>query len=230
MALLLVTARLQAPVAAWTPLHLDGLLCAGAFGARRHLRRTDPEDAIEIPPIPIPRLDAFGTWCYLTSAWIWPEQTRRGREAFVRRKDSEDIMYRDSPWTPNAGPEKAYYMPVPTIEAPTVSWLVIGDRKGVRDALRSIRQVGILRRQGYGIVSAWSVEDAPSGTEYVHVLVGPDGRAARHLPATWTIGESEFGSYQPPYWHPARQRAIRVALGTPCVLRPEIVTALAGYR
>lgn len=230
MSLCRVTAHLSAPVASYHPLHLDGVLAAKAFDTEHHLTRQCDADAIVDPPIPVARLHLLGARCCLCTAWIWPEDAVRGREHFTTRKDTEDIERRSGPWQVSAGPEKARHMPVPTIEAASVSWLCIGRRASLREILRYVPSVGMLRRQGYGTVREWEVETLADDLPKALVLVDPEGRAARHLPGAWATGATEQGAYEAPYWHPARTAATRIATGTPCILRSDVLAAVQGYR
>lgn len=231
MPVCLITAHLQSPVANWSPLHLDALLLARSVEAEHHLSRTSPESQIYYPPIPIARIDVLGTWCYICSAWIWPEDAKPGREHITRRKDAEDLEWRAGRWSPRAGPERACDVIVPTVEAPYVSWLAVGRADGIRAALRRCVAIGPYRRAGLGRVSRWYVEVV----RYLSprdVLIDPEtGLARRHLPPQWVQPQVaiEYGAYRPPYWHPAMWEE-RVGMGTPCVLRDEVLARLEELR
>lgn len=225
-----VTARLASPVAAYYPLHLDSVLAAAAVGTGHHIQISSPEADIVDPEIPIFRLRALGARCYLSTAWIWPSAATRGRTHFTARRDPEDIEAREGPWHVKTGPEKARHVPVPTIESPSVSWIVVGGRRGLLNALRHVRSVGMLRRQGYGTVAEWDVVQAVD-TPPIRTLVDDANCAARHLPASWCAeGAVERGAYEAPYWHPARTRELRVPVGTPCVLRLAVLEALTRVK
>lgn len=220
---------MAAPIATRDVIHLDSLLasahptCVGRKLTRGHL-----PDEIEYPPLPVARLDCAGEWVYMTSAAIWPDEARRGREHFTTRKDATDIEIRAGTWSASSGPERAYQVPVPTTETPRVSWLAIGDRRGVRLLLRRVRHVGIYRRQGYGIVQRWEVEVVDAAPE--RVLVSPDGLAARHLPAAWCEPGAAVsgGRWLPPYWHPDGGAMVRA--GARADVRGEVLGRLERMR
>jgi hypothetical protein len=230
VSVLLVTARLSAPVATSQAIHLDSVLLQAhpdVHGAP--LSRGDPETAIVVPPLPIARIDALGAWTFVCSAHALPEEARRGREHLVKRKDAEDVEHRARRWTPRSGHERIYHLPVPTLLTPRLSWVCVGDRRGVMELLRRVRSVGAMRRHGFGAVVEWVVErvdEAPA-----RAIVDAGGRAARHLPAEWTTMADaiDVGPSAPPYWHPARARA-RVPAGSRCTLRPEVDEVLARCR
>jgi len=228
VSVLLVRAYLSAPFVSYHPVHLDSLLlqahpdCHG-----KHLAKGEP-----LPPypgLPLARLDALGATGFAASAHLLPGVARPGLERFAKRLDASDLHLRERPWNPSAGPERAYCLPVPTTESPWVAWLAVGTRGGVLDLLRRVRQVGGLRRQGYGAVNRWEVVvlsgQAPEG-----VLVDAAGRAARHLPADWCrpCQGRDWGAVRPPYWHPDTN-ALRVPLGTACELRPEVLEAVRRW-
>ena len=230
MALLKVTAHLASPVAAYHPLHFDGLLASVAFDSEHHLTRLSPRSELADPRLPIVRISALGERCYLASAWVWPNGTTYGREQQTTRKDVLDIDLRQRPWNIKAGPEKARNFPIPTIEASECYWYVYGNRKGVKGLLRYVRQIGMLRRAGYGVVNGWDIErmDGVDALQLEPLI--RENRSARNLPAAWAEGHIEPVAHEAPYWHPDRAGEPGVPYGVPCILRPEVVAAVHGVK
>jgi CRISPR type IV-associated protein Csf3 len=93
-------------------------------------------------------------------------------------------------------------------------------------AVRSVRHIGIMRRHGYGRVRKWEIVEADTAPD--QLLVGLDGRAARHLPAEWCIDNQsvDVGAVLPPYWHPGRNQP-RVRFGCSAKLREEVYAAVS---
>lgn len=227
MSVLRVTAYLSSAIATRDVIHLDTILaachpnCVGGGLTRSH-------GGVEInyPSLPIARLAVGGEWVYAATAELYPDGARRGQEHFVKRKDDADIEARAKAWTPNTGPERTYMLPVPTIETPVVSWLAVGCRRGLRKLIRRAGNVGMLRRQGYGVVARWEVElagDVPPE----RILIGADGLLARHLPSAWCEPGAtvDSGRWLPPYWHP--DGSSRVRARTRAAVRPEALQAAA---
>jgi hypothetical protein len=230
MGIMLVTARLAAPIAARQPVQLDALvLAAHPDCAASPISRATPASEIIEPGISIHRLHALGEHCYLTTEWILPPTARRSVEHVVKRKDGEDLDALTRPWNPGLGPGKNRCIPMPLVLTDRVSWIAVGQGHGLRCLLRRIHHVGSLRGQGYGIVQGWTVE--PLDVDPVRVLVTADGHAARHLPAVWAESGTvlDAGAWLPPYWHPCRLGQ-RVRAGTPVVLRREVIEAVARCR
>lgn len=222
---LAVTARLQSPMASYDEaIHLDSLLVQD-IARRRGLAasgadRDTPLSTFAAVPIPLRHVDHAGHRVVLSSAGILADDWRSGLERLTKKKDEADIAARAGPWKVGAGPERAYCVPVPTIEASSIAWLAIGRRRQVMQALRTIRRVGGWRRHGYGLVSEWSAEVAD--IDPAEVLVG-GGMARRHLPVSWCLsaGGVDSGRIASPYWHPDGQ-VQRVRAGVACEVLPEV--------
>lgn len=230
MTVLRVTAHMLAPIASVEEVHLDSLLTAAHPDVRgRHVTRAHDAGELHHPRLPVVRLTVGGVWVLLSSTWQIPEGARFGRESFTKRRDKVDVHYLAQPFTPSSGPGKNYQLPVMTVETPSVSWLVVGDRRGVRELLRYVQHVGAIRRQGYGRVREWEVERAD--VDPLRVLVDEQGRAARFLPQAWTsyADALDRGAVVPPYWHPGLA-VPRVRPGVRVELLDEVREAVARCR
>lgn len=229
MSLLRVTALMAAPIASWEPLHLDGLLVACHPDTPTPTpTRSTPVAELGYPPLPLVTLRAHGARLYASSAWQFPPGMRPGREMFTKRRDAEDVESYAIPFTPSSGPGKNYQIPIPTYETPTVSWLVLGARRGILKLLRRARSVGAYRRQGYGQVRDWHAEEIDG--DPLRVLV-EGGAAARFLPRAWTrtAATTDVGACLPPYWHPGLG-VERVRPGWACELTDEARRSVEGVR
>lgn len=224
-----VTAHMSAPIVAHDVIHLDALLCFAHPSCRgRKITRGTRGDQIHMPELPLARIRHGGQWVYACTVERYPDTARRNREHFTKRKDEGDVAARGTTWTPSAGPERNYHLPVVTIETPECHWLAIGDRNGIRKLLRYVDHVGSHRRQGYGMVSRWEVERIVA--DQALVLAGADGLAARHMPRAWTnhTETSDSGRWLPPYWHP--QGGERVRARALCDVRPEVIAVARRLR
>lgn len=204
-------------------MHLDGALQAVHPDCRGdHVTRFDRR--LNYPTLPVAKFSVRDRWVYMTSAEQWPAEARRGRSAMVKTYDGADADLRAGTISTSAGPERLYQLPVPLIESPSVSWLAVGNRRSVKEMLKKVRQVGMYRRHGYGIVDRWEIEvvDEPPAA----VLTGPDHVLRRHVPEAWCerVGDvvrSAPGRCLPPYWHLDLEPVVRA--GTVAHLAPEVL-------
>jgi hypothetical protein len=228
MQLVLVTARLDAPVASSYPIHLD-TIAAQAFlrvrvGREGRVTRGTAADQIAHPECYIERLSCLSSWVYAASAVVDDGGGVPGREHLVKRRDPIDAEMRARPFMVASGPDRDYLLPVPTLEAPLLRWLAIADRRELKGILKTVRRVGGERSQGMGSVREWSFEACDE--DPAHVLVR-HGRAARNLPALWCVDPKRYGTEatRPPYWSAAhREPAVRA--GMPAQLLPEVAEAV----
>lgn len=219
-----VSAILHTEVAAREQLHLDSLLMSHHPDRDHHMDRRSPASMIRELPLPIVRVDGVA----LCSAWELADPVA-SLQHVVKRKDPTDIEQRARPWSPSSGPEKNYMLPLPTVLSPSVSWLAIGDRRGILELLRPVRQIGAVRRHGYGVVACWTAEAVT--IDPIEVVLRPDGTARRFLPARWMARADavERGPVAPPYWHPAMVD-VRVRPGVRCELRDDIIARIRACR
>jgi hypothetical protein len=224
MSLLRVTAHMSAPIVSSEEIHLDALLIAARPGPGPCPTRSTPVAEITYPPLPIPRVAYGGQWVYACSTWSLPPDAQGGLEHLTKRRDPGDVHELSRPYTPGSGKGRDYMLPVPVVEAPSVSWLCVGDRQGLRRLLRYVRAVGSMRRHGYGVVDRWEVTREDEG-QCGDVLVR-GAFARRWLPAAWCPGSpSEAGPVVPPYWHPGLS-CERVRPGVRAALAPGVVAAV----
>jgi hypothetical protein len=223
MALLKVTARMEAPVVLRDALHLDALLeSAHPHSSRVRLTRRTPLD--QLPRIPIPVLHWDGV--ALCSAAQLPDGAQRGTEYITARPDGVDLGRMAGKVNRKSGPGKDQMIRLPLVYTPELVWYTWSSRgkdsdrsprRAVRGLVRRLKVLGSHRRGGYGRVGAWVVEHMPGGTPMDAVHSG--SRALRHLPARWcewAARESPVAC-SGPYWHPGR-REQGVPEGTPCTL------------
>jgi hypothetical protein len=219
-----ITAIMRTEIVAREQVHLDSILMAHHPDRDHHLDRRSPVTAIRQLPLPIFHIEGVP----MCSAWELGDH-QAALQHIVKRKDAFDIEQRSRPWSSSSGPEKNYMVPLPTALAASVCWYVIGDRRGILELLRHVKQIGAVRRHGYGIVACWTAETV--GMDPIEVVLRPDGTARRFLPARWTTRADaiERGPVAPPYWHPAMVTD-RVRPGVRCELRQDIVDRIRQCR
>lgn len=216
--LLEVTAYLRTPIVLTDELHLDGLLMSAHPLMREHpISRSTPAEALSTAPIPIASLTWGGATAALCSTAHFPDDARTTTSQATKRRDPEDVYRLTNRYNPSYGRGKDRMRQLPVVVTPSVSWLGIGDRRGVSRLCRRISHIGGWRSAGYGEVIGWDCYyvDSPP----VAVLV-QGGVAMRHLPKVWCQWGSVTRSCSivPPYWHPARATEEVVLTGIRCAI------------
>lgn len=223
MGVVRLTATLASPIVLTDDLHLDGLLASAHPSCRASPigRETGEADLID-PPLPICQLTAHGATVRLCTAAILPDEARTGSERAIRRRDGDDISMIALPIHLGLGPNKNRLHKLPTVVTPCVSWLAVGERRGLIRLARRIAFLGGWRSAGFGAVSAWTAEYVSQDEACATLLQG--GVAQRHLPASWVEWAADLtvGPFRAPYWHPARQTESIVRAGSRCALHPDI--------
>lgn len=229
MTVLRVTARMSMPIATRHAVQLDAVLVQ-AHPDIGVASKATPESELVDPGIGVHRLRHGGESVYLCSQWVLPAEARRDVGHIVKRKTPRDLDQLEGSWNPGLGPGKNRCVPMPLVVTPHVTWLVVGRRQAVKKLLRYVRRLGGLRAHGYGDIQEWEVV-ALDGVLPERVLMTADGRAARHLPASWVAGDppTDSGAWRPPYWHPYRI-GDRVPAGTECELIPAVRGLVAACR
>lgn len=89
-----------------------------------------------------------------------------------------------------------------------IIWFCNGTKNSVLEILQSITSIGSLRKQGFGVISEWEVENIEK--DYSFFIERKEKRVLmKSLPENiiqkdmtgYTIG---YGAFSPPYWHPGR--------------------------
>lgn len=89
-----------------------------------------------------------------------------------------------------------------------IVWFCNGTKNSVLNILKNITSIGTLRKQGFGRISKWHVEDIKD--DYSFFVKKENKRVLmktlpKELLQEDMIGYSiKYGSFSPPYWHPGR--------------------------
>ena len=228
---IVVTAELRGPyIDNGQPIHLDSLLAL--VWARRHPRfahrvhRADPSASIEAPHLPLVRAYFDGAAVWAASGHIEVEPSTPAAIWQTRRRDVMDWSWYARPGDVATGPTKDCLIRREARASHALRWLAWGSVSEVRKSLRALwgREtdphgfVGAVRRAGAGEVARWSVEAGSHPLESCYVL---DGRAARHLPASWVASAERWrsGAWAQPYRLDEHRESVP-AIGTRVELHP----------
>jgi hypothetical protein len=114
-----------------------------------------------------------------------------------------------------SGPHKPRYIPIQLYVVPIIHWFVRGNADRLRELLNACHNIGQYRREGYGQITYWGIEESTIGPAW-YTVDPPDNTDAvkpvlmRPVPATTTEcpysgATLGHGAVMPPFWHRARQ-------------------------
>lgn len=160
------------------------------------------------------RLAAAANWHWACSWAEFPAGFEQDVLHWAKRRDySQPALWPFVDWQGrppkiniSSGRDKAYYVPLPVVVAPTVRWHVLGDYARIAGLLTRITHLGKKgRAQGVGEVLRWRI--APAGQDF---SCWRDGRPMRQIPMRKE--EKEFVTrhmgLRPPYWHHQMRRLV----------------------
>lgn len=229
MPLLQITARMAGPVVLYDALHFDGLMvaCHSGRGGAPIGRGSDASEIVR-PSIPVASLTYGGATVRLCSAAELAPDARRYGAHITRRRDGSDLDYLTRPINPRSGTDRDVMLRLPAAASSYVRWYAVGRRRPVKQMLRRCHAIGAVRRDGFGAVASWEVEeiDGPSSLALV-----AHGRARRHIPAAWCVTPVDVQRLPlaAPYWHPSSV-APAVSLGATVELAREVARRLEARR
>lgn len=226
--MLIVRAWLRSEVALGDDLHLDALLASHArcYSESFAPSRSTPVESLGKLVLPIARVCALSEHVHACTIQAFAAEAELAETRTVKRTDGADVEWRAGRVVRGSGPGRDRFMRTELVATPVMEWRCLGWRRDVRRALQRVKQVGRLRRHGYGLVDRWDVEQVEGNPT---ALLSADGIASRHLPAAWSTDQSEadFGAWRTPYWHPGRA-GDRIRAGRHVALRREVLSAVAA--
>lgn len=218
-----VTAYLASPLAGEPP-KLDAVLMwemSFRLGMKHARKLTRDVPLSEIPPVPVPlsRRTLSGVDVYCVSDPIMESPLAEWTEYCNKRIDTALIALMLRPEERKSllvasGPYKMRHAPLRVRLIERVAWFARGDRKELREILKSVHSLGSHRGAGYGIVERWEFEETEEDYSITALCRGkpvlmktvPVGHHLQNV----TGFRKSFGGAYPPYWHPETYREIAV--------------------
>lgn len=212
-----VICELASPLAYGPPM-LDAILAnmarrLGRGGKPVPISRSDDIPRGFLHGVPLDTFAVGGEKVYCCSSPIWYAKAA-WTDHLSTRFDLGALMDVLSPGQASkalsmSGPHKPKYIPVQCYAVDKVAWYVRGHRHDFMRLLREVRAIGPLRREGYGIVSNWTCEEAeplwhiaPNPYGGLPVLMRPVPRYSDDCPYAGAV--ADYMGHKPPYWHPQR--------------------------
>lgn len=194
-----VTAQLDSlTVEQGGPFGLDAPLSWGMIErAKTRGEQLPPITPQFAPDLPLPlERHPSNPWVWCTSRAHWEVQARVAVN--VRRKTATAAMSRyarDAKHHSGLGPFKARDALLPAMAARTVWWdILCTDRGELESILAYVTHLGPRRRNGFGHVASWMVDDGPTGGWRDRMMPNPDGVTTEAVRA--------------PYWHATRRAVV----------------------
>jgi hypothetical protein len=221
-----ITAELSTPLLVDHDLNLDGMLVFVQALALDLPQPTRQTPLVQIPQIPIPldHIEHAGHRVYLSTSAVYDGPTTY-RTKWTRRRDATDIESMDGAFNPGMGPGRNMMVIAHGVRTSRASWFVsTPELDAVMALLADVRELGKVRRHGYGVVREWTCTGCPYLTPRDMLVHG--GRAIRSLPLDW-LSSWEEGAVRHlavglPRWHPEAQIQ-GVAAGARVELRQEVL-------
>jgi len=196
---------------------LDALLCNELIFKQRlcifgkKLSRGDPISEFKEPRIPLRSIRYNNMPIYFSSNPIYI-CNYEFREDFCYHFESELFflllnMERKS-ISATSGIYKDRRIPIRLKLVKKIVWFCCGTKNSVLEILQNISSIGTKRKQGFGIVLKWEVEDVEK--DYSFFIKKDNKRILmRNMPKDLieddVIGYTiKYGAVSPPYWHPGR--------------------------
>ncbi len=190
------------PIITTTDIHLDAVFSAvspAAHNKEYYISRHTKFSDIKQLPIPIDCIKIDNEFLFCCSVADY-HNANLICDSATKRKDGNDFLFYHRQLTPRKGIEKDSMLKLYGVSCEFVSFLLSSSNKNsvIRYA-RRIHNIGAMRKQGYGLVNKFEIEEMPN-------LVWKDcvinnNKAIRNIPQAFL--ENECHSFSPcktPYW------------------------------
>lgn len=190
------------PIISTTDIHLDSIFSAvspAAHNKNYFINRHTPFEKINQLPIPIDCMKIGNEFVFCCSAADY-QNASLICESTTKRKDGNDFMFFHKQLTPRKGIEKDVKLNLYGVSCESVSFLLSSSNiSSVHRYARRVHNIGGMRKQGYGQVANYKIEEMPELSWKDCVI--KNGKAIRNIPQEFL--ENECHSYDPcmtPYW------------------------------
>lgn len=196
----------KSPIILTEAIHFDALLSSvhpAMHNLGTHLTRHSNSKEVRHAPLPIDSAKCENTWVWCATISDFDNTATFFNDKFNKRKDHIDYMYLKKRYTPGTGPardkmETAYGVLCKYVKF----YYSTTDNKEVERILKRVRNLGALRKMGYGEVSGFETQE--TNKSWQECLV-KDGEAQRNLPEEIADGDYTKICVHPPYWMPSNE-------------------------
>lgn len=204
-----ITAYLNTPIAINFPLHLDAVLTAvhpSMHNKNAPSRFAATNSKIENAPLPLMsartvRKDGSYSWVWVATASEFPSNAKMSIDGLTRRLTPSDIESMQRTIQSTAGAMRNLFERFTVILTDRVFFYASTDNvKELRRIITRAKHVGRLRKNGYGSVKEWVIEN-DTERDFKNYLC-KNSIARRRLPDDFCMDMSTKKlNIRPPYWH-----------------------------
>lgn len=220
-----VTFAIATPIITTTEIHFDSILSAvhPAMHNINAVTRRSKKDEIITAPLPIDSAKIGRDWVWCCTTGDYGDNATTYTTKMTKRKDGMDYHYLNAKQTPRTGAGRDRCDTIYGVVCDSISFFVSvssdKNRKELERICRRIKNIGGLRKEGYGAVKTMYVEETEMSWENCLVK---DGVAERNLPESFVQEEcSKKIAVTPPYW--LNDNLVRgVEAGERAVLKNEV--------
>ena len=197
-----ITFDVATPVIATMEIHLDSILYAvspAAHNKDKQINRFTLQSDVKDLPIPvdcIKRKSQF-VYCCSTADFINPHKIT---DNATKRRDGYDYMYYHRQQTPRKGYDKDCMLKLYGVACESVKFLASSSNiADLHRYLRRVKSIGGMRKQGYGEVTGYTVDERPEMDW--RDCVCQRGFAIRNIPSYFLETQyKNISRCRPPYW------------------------------
>lgn len=185
-------------------IHLDDILASVAVERAIRAGAVDPYS--HRTQLPLDKYETEATWCWKASAFwfevmmepkLVPRTSRLDYEHAANRRGRE-IEFQVKRFNIATGRYKAFDLRHEEQWVKTATAVGVGDLDRVEEMIGEVRQIGALRKLGYGRIRAFTVTTEGGGVPWTY----------RNMPATPETMTS-VGGIRSPYWDRTQHEPIR---------------------
>lgn len=196
-----ITYYIKTPVITITPIHFDALLSAvhPAMHNIPALARRNGRTGVINAPIPVDSVKRKWEWIWCCTTAEYSDDAIMYSDKITKRKTGTDYYYLSGKHTPRTGTGRDRCETIYGIMCSSVSFLAASsDLKELERICRRVKNIGGLRKMGYGEVCGMEIKE--TDLKWEECLVR-DGRALRTIPKSMLKGcQSKRITVHPPYW------------------------------
>lgn len=197
-----LTFHVLTPIIATTDIHLDSIFSAVSPAAHNKayaVTRHTSSNSISQLPIPIDCIKAGSEFVFCCSAASY-EKASLICDSATKRKDGNDFMFYHRQLTPRKGIEKDAMLKLYGVVCESVSFLLSSSNiSSVHRYARRVRNIGGMRKQGYGQITKYELDEMTE-LNWKDCVIN-NGKAIRNIPQEFLDnGCHSSAPCKTPYW------------------------------